>query len=221
MRNKQDNWEKIQALNNKIKDLECMLAEANKAIDSMRSIFTEGQIRKLMSPGDINWRWPDISSAICLHAAGPRAYNHLYKKGYPLPHVSILQRWCRKIEIKEGIIKAAIDFMQHIDNLEEEDKICVLAFDEMKVMETYEYEAVDDFVREPKNLVQVVMARGLRKSWKLPIFFDYDCEMTKEILFEIIVDLKKVGFTVVAVVCDLGTSNCMLRNKLAITPGKI
>lgn len=47
--------------------------------------------------------------------------------------------------IKEGIIKAAIDFMQHIDNLEEEDKICVLA--EMKVMETYEYEVVDDFVR--------------------------------------------------------------------------
>lgn len=80
----------VRSLNSKIKDLELKLAQANAAVQTMQSIFTEGQIRKLKSPGDLKWKWEDISNAICLQASGPRAYNHLYRKGFPLPHIKTL-----------------------------------------------------------------------------------------------------------------------------------
>lgn len=146
----------------------------------MKTIFTEGQIRRLKTTSKANWNWQDISSAICLHAAGPRAYNHLYRKGFPLPHVSTLQRWCQKINLSEGILQTAIEFMKFASELTPDKKLTVLSFDEMKVMESYEYESSLDMVREPKKYVQVVMARGLRKSWKQPVFYGFDQDMTKK-----------------------------------------
>lgn len=58
-------------------------------VSYVRSVFTEGQLRKMISPGSLKWKWEDISSTICLQAAGPRVYRHLYNKGFPLPCVSI------------------------------------------------------------------------------------------------------------------------------------
>lgn len=169
----------------------------------------------------VKWSWKDVSNAICLHAAGPRAYNHLYEKGFPLPHVSTLQRWYRKNDICEGILTSTIDFMQHKSELAYDDKICVLAFDEMKVVEAYEYDQIADLVRKPANNVQVVMARGLRKSWKQPVFFDYDCQMNQKILGSIIVALHNAGFPVVAIVCDMGPTNRKLWKDLNVSVGKI
>lgn len=121
----------------------------------MKSIFTEGQIRKIISPGGVQWNWNDISNAICLHAAGPRAYTHLYKKGFLLPSVSTLQRWSRKINMSEGITYPAIDFMGQNTELSRE--------------ETFEYDSVGDVVRKPANYVQDVVARAIWKSWKQPV----------------------------------------------------
>lgn len=209
----------IQKLEIESKELKLKLSKAEVAINGLKKIFTDGQIRKLMSPGDIQWE--DISNAICLHAAGPRAYNHLYKKGYPLPHPTTLQRWCRRIDMNEGILKTAIDFMRRATDLEADDKIAVLSFDEMKVLETYEYDAVNDVVREPAKYVQVVMARGLRKSWKQPVFYGFDCQMTPELMNKIIMEMHNAEFTVVAAVSDLGTSNSKFWKYVGVTTGKL
>lgn len=195
--------------------------EERKASNAMRAIFTEGQIRKLMSPGNIMWRWGDVSNAICLHSAGPRAYNHLYKKGFPLPHITTLQRWCAKVDVTEGILKSAIEFMRRTTDLTVEEKICVLAFDEMKVTEVFEYEPILDVVKKPTNYVQVVMARGLRKSWKQPVFYDFDCKMSKELLSQLISTLHEAGYPVLAIVCDLGPNNRKLWKDLGVCAGKL
>lgn len=219
-KNSEKYLERIRELESENKDLKLKLEQANLLINSLRKIFTEGQIRKMMNSGKVLWKWEDISNAICLHAAGPRAYNHLYEKGFPLPHESTLQRWCRKINVDEGIITSALDFMREITNLSHDEKLCVLCFDEMKVMEVYEYEAGDDKVRMPAKYVQVMMVRGLKKSWKQPIFFAYDCKMTKDILFKVICSLYNAGFQVVATVCDMGSVNFSLLKELGITRGK-
>ena len=77
------------------------------------------------------------------------------------------------------------------------DKVCILAFDEMKVEETYEYYSPGDVVRKPVNYVQVVMARGLKKSCKQPVYYDFDCKMSKEIVYDLISKLSIAGFPVV------------------------
>lgn len=48
-------------------DLRIQLHQTNKVVPRASSIFTEGQIRKIM------WTWSDISNAICLHSADPSA----------------------------------------------------------------------------------------------------------------------------------------------------
>ena len=55
----------------------------------------------------------------------------------------------------------------------------------MKVMETFEYDTNLDKVRKQSNYVQMVMARGLRKSWKQPVFYDFDCKMSEDIINKI------------------------------------
>lgn len=173
-----------------------------------------------MSPGSVRWKWQDISNAICLHAAGPRAYNHMYKQGYPLPHVSTLQRWCQKVDLSEGILYTTINYMREATDLTPDQKLTVLCFDEMKVMETYEYDASLDMVRKPAKYVQVVMASGLKTSWKQPIFYGFDSKVKKELLEKIICLLYDAGFLVVAIICDLGSSNRNLRSKLGISERK-
>lgn len=72
----------IKQLQQENRGLKSKLAEADAVVTCVRKIFTDGQIRKMISPGNVQWNWKDISNAICIHASGPRAYNHLYKKGF-------------------------------------------------------------------------------------------------------------------------------------------
>lgn len=60
------------------------------------------------------------------------------------------------------------------------------------------------------------MIRGLVHSWKQLVFYDFDRNMTKDLLFAIIRKVESIGFPVVAVVNDLGPSNVRLWKNLDI-----
>lgn len=71
-----------------------------------KKIFTSNQIQKLKYPKKrITWKIEDIAKAIVIHSAGARAYRMLLKKGYPLPAISTLKKWCQKIRLEPGILK--------------------------------------------------------------------------------------------------------------------
>lgn len=212
---------KVANLEQENKELHNKLEEANKLIKAFKTIFTEGQMRKMSTKSKIKWQWEDISKSLCLHAAGPRSYIHLYKNGFPLPHPSTLRRWCQNVNFKEGIIYPSIELLESSFELSDAEKICCLAFDEMKIMESYEYFINDDVVKEPAKYVQVIVARGIVKSWKQPIFFQYDCPVTINILFDLIQALEKQNFPVVAIVSDMGPTNRKLWKELQVTNGKL
>ena len=186
----------------------------------MKKIFTDGGIRKLMSTGSVYWKWRDISNVICLHGSGLRAYKLLYHKGFPLPHIKTLQRWCGRVSAQEWVLSTSIEFMRHTTDTPLNNKICILIFDEMQAEEIYEYDSPADVVRKPVNYAHV-MARGLKKSWKQPVYYDFHCKMSKEIVFELISKLSTAGFPVVGMVCDMGPTNRKLLRKLGATPGKL
>ncbi|KAH8354301.1 hypothetical protein KR084_006260, partial [Drosophila pseudotakahashii] len=163
----------------------------------------------------VEWNRDDISNAICLHAAGPRAYRHLYKKGFPLPSLPTLHRWLHALDLQPGIIGFVISLMENAVDLDEEDKICILYFDEMKMNASLEAG------RKPReSYVQVAMVQGLRKSWNQPIYFDYDMPMTKSTLYQLIERLYMVGYHVVGIVSDMGTGNHKLWRSLRVSPEK-
>lgn len=53
----------------------------------------------------------------------------------------------------------------------------------------------------------MVEARGLLQNWKQPVFFGYDCKLSKQLMLNIITRLENVGYHVIAVVSDFGGSN--------------
>lgn len=204
--------------NEKFKKMHNEVENTMQAIDQ---VFTSGQKRKLLNPNKrIHWNWEDISYGISLHSTGPRAYRKLYNDNFPLPSVNTLNRWARKLQFREGLQTNLIKLMKEED-LSPIEKICVICFDEMKVKFTYEYDPSNDCIRPPANYVQVLSVRGLIKSWKQEIFFDFDTKMEKTLLFKIITTLKHAGFEVVAIVSDMGPTNQSLLKELNINTSKI
>ncbi|KAL7725887.1 hypothetical protein ACLKA6_016437 [Drosophila palustris] len=99
----------------------------------------------------------------------------------------------------------------------EVDKLCVLSFDEMKVAAAFEYDSSADVVYDPSNYVQLAIVRGLIKSWKQPVFFDFSTRMDVDTLHSIINKLHKRGYPEVAIVSDLGSGNQRLWRELGIS----
>ncbi|KAM8717279.1 hypothetical protein ACLKA7_004047 [Drosophila subpalustris] len=186
--------------------------------ESLKSIFTESQVRKLQNGGKrIKWNQDDITYASCLHAAGPRAYRHLLKKGFPLPCQSTLEKWLHSIEVKPGILELVIGLMEKAVNIDEDDKICILSFDEMRITSSCETDSSQGGVQQPRDYVQVAMAQGLRKSWKQPIFFDFDKAMTVPTLHMLIQKLYTIGYHVVGIVSDMCPTNLRLWTNLGVS----
>lgn len=62
------------------------------------------------------------------------------------------------------------------------------------------YDKANDATLKPHNYVQVAVLRGMFGKWKQPIFYAFDCAMTKDKLFEIIKFAENAGFPIVAMV---------------------
>lgn len=253
--------DQIANLNNEVAQLKAMLLNEREKSKSIEKFLTEGQLRKLKTGKQIQWSIQDVSSAISLYAAGPRAYRLLRKRNYPLPGVSTLRRWASKINMQKGmthkylftlfpgihifelnsllltvfqvlifltsastnilgILNVVLALMKHTA-LTKMERACVLLFDEMKIQSSYEYDKNSDTTLGPSKYVQVVMARGICGKWKQPIFYNYDCKMTKTLLFKIITKLENIGYPVYAINCDLGGSNRGLWSALNISEQQI
>lgn len=163
-------------------------------LSALEKVFSKNQLEKLQYNKRIRWSVEEISNAIVLHNAGPRAYRLMLKKGHPYPAVSTLRAWLRKIKIQPGILRNVFKLVKSSD-FNTKDRVCCLLFDEMKIRKEYIYDRAEDEVLKPFSYVQVVIMRGLFKSWKQPIFFDYDMKMTAEKLLQIIKFVEDSGKT--------------------------
>lgn len=60
------------------------------------------------------------------------------------------------------------------------------------------------------------MARGSFKKWRQRVFYNFDVAMTREILFNIIQHLYNINYIVIAITCDMGSTNMKLWKELQI-----
>jgi hypothetical protein len=61
----------------------------------------------------------------------------------------------------------------------------------------------------PHRQAQVALIRGLLFPYKQVVYADFDVSMKKDLLFEIIRHLDNLKFKVVAIVSDMGSTNCV------------
>ncbi|CAH0546285.1 unnamed protein product [Brassicogethes aeneus] len=204
-----------QKLENQTKEIK----ELKNQLDGVKKFFSKNQINKLNNQKRIKWSVNEISSAITMYFAGPRAYRLSLKKGYPYPAVSTLKEWLRKKQIEQGILKNALTIAEFAD-MSEHDRVCTIMFEKMKIRKEYLYDQPNDYEMQSYDFVQVAMISGVFKAWKQPIFFYFDCTMTSSLLMEIINFVEDSGFHVVAMVSDLSGANRGLHDDLHISESK-
>ncbi|KAF4530613.1 hypothetical protein B566_EDAN018701, partial [Ephemera danica] len=188
----------------------------------LKNIFTPGQMRALLSGKRVRWNAEDITPALALHSLSAKAYKYLRNSmNVPLPCVSTLRRWTRKLPCDPGIQHDILNLMKmKSDTMMDHEKIVVLTFDEMSIMQRYCYDISADQVVGPHASAQVLMMRSLYKNWKQVVYYGYDTPMTPELFLEIVKAIHESGYHVVASTSDLGASNRSFLKRLGVNDQK-
>lgn len=148
-----------------------------------------------------------------------------------MPDPKTLKCLLRKISIQPGINTFIFEHLhQHVEQMNEKDKLCVLIWDEMSLESNLQYHEFNDKIigfedwghRRTSfiaNHVLVFMARGIVKGWKIPLCYNFCKNSTKSTqllrcIKEIIKELSKAGLTIIATVCDQGGPNMTCINTL-------
>jgi len=105
--------------------------------------------------------------------------------------------------------------------MDNEQKYCVIAFDEMSIKKYLEYSKYLDVVEGYEDLghkgrndkvasqALVFIARGLYSKWKLPLAYFLSASSTrclelKNLISDVIEKALEVGLIITAVICDQG-----------------
>nr|CAH7759843.1 unnamed protein product [Callosobruchus chinensis] len=181
-------------------------ATALKYKSALATIFTQGQIKKLFGSGNKRIRWSpdDIASAVSLRSVSPKAYRYLRVNNYPLPAMSTLRKWVASFDVSHGILRSVITLMQKkSSDFTQQDRICVLTFDEIYISNKIELDKKTEQVIGPHKSCQTVMVRGLLSKWKQPIYYNFDQPMMKDTIEKIVSELFQANFVVVAITSDM------------------
>ncbi|KAL4090254.1 hypothetical protein QTP88_025136 [Uroleucon formosanum] len=214
LENSNEKFQKLKSDYEVIKNQNEKLSEIN---DKNKTIIFH--LQKKIKWYDQFWTPEDISSAITLRSVSPKAYRFLRtKKNFPLPGMSTLRAWASKLFLNSGLFTSVMSLMQAKgESLSKIDKLTVLSFDETYISKRICFDKQNEQVLGPSKRVQTVIARGLVKDWKQPIYFDYDTNMTKKLLFYIIKGIRNIGYDTVGIVNDMGPSNIGLWRNLNIS----
>lgn len=161
--------------------------------------------------------------ALSIMKQSPRGYR-FFRKIFILPAPQTLIKLVQQSNIQPGINQNIFNQLKkRTSKMSQEDKLCVLLFDEVSLKAHLTYgekkDKITGFVddgnqREPEfaHHAQVFMVRGLIKNYKQPVAYTFAASATKgpelaKQIKEIVSKLQEAGLTVVASVCDQGTNN--------------
>lgn len=169
--------------------------------------------------------------SLSLYKLGPRAYRWFSKVGAVLPSPVTLSRLVNRAGLKPGMNKNIFNQLhKKVEKMKEHEKLCTLIFDEMAITPHFDFnqktDRISGFVnyegkqiRKIADHVLVFMIRGVIKNYKQPIYYSFCAGTTPKLVLaqlikNIIKELHNIGFTVIATVCDQGTSNTSAINYL-------
>ena len=168
-----------------------------------------------------------------LYIRGPKSYKSL-SSIFALPSRITLNRMLSNVILKCGVNDNIFSFLSvSVENMSEENRLCVLCFDEMAIKTHLYYDikrdevlGLEDFDGQSKTFhparnACVFFARGI-SNWKQPVAFALSSsttpsEVLHDILLQCIIKLKNIGIKVVAVTCDMGSANLQLSEFLQVT----
>lgn len=174
---------------------------------------------------------------LSIYFSGPRVYKKYLMNKYCLPSPNTLLKEIRAVKIGPGLENPELYKLlkKKVDGFQEQNKYCLLCFDEMSIKANLFYERNQDSIIglaighkgekifKPALTACVLMLRGLYCKWKQPLAYflchtSCPAELLLQILTESLQKLETVGLKVCAVTSDMGSNNIKLSNILNVSP---
>lgn len=182
-------------------------------------------------------KWTKAEKNLCLawYYRSPSMYRHMRKSGIVLAAQSTIKVWLKKASCLPGLAKVSFDNIKRkFENATDQEKACVVCFDEMASMACLEYNERFDLIEGFEDLGKgqrtektaktalVFIARGLYKSWKIPLAYflchtNVKAENLKHIIKRVLRKALESDIQPKAVVCDQGTTNVSALKQLGVT----
>ena len=162
-----------------------------------------------------------LKQAMKIHYSSPTTYSLLRKeKILKLPHVDTLRRHHSHFKCRPGINDEIFELLSmFMKSWDEIDQNVCLFFDEVQTRQETQYCQRQKEVIKSASKAQVVIIRGIRKPFLQIIYYDFDTQMTKELLDALIVKTEKAGAKVRLVGGDMGNPK-LLKDLRVVTERK-
>lgn len=161
--------------------------------------------------------------ALSLYKESCSGYK-LLQQLFTLPSSRTLRRLLQKVPIHAGINDVIFSHLLHQQSLMKDvNKLCILIWDEISLHPHLQYDATNDKIigfedwghKRTQRIADhalVFMLRGIKTGWKIPLSYNFCKSATKtaqliRCIKEIINEVRKAGFIIVATLCDQGSSN--------------
>lgn len=171
--------------------------------------------------------------ALSLYFVGPKVYR-LLQKTFVLPSPSCLHRYIKGIQCTAGINESVLEILRiKCDQMQEQDKFCIICVDEMSIKSHLFYNYGKDEVigfedngltktLQPACSACTFMVRGIHSNWKQP--FAYVLANTNvpsltiiNLLDKFVERLTNIGLNVKGLVTDMGSNFIEMSNILNVT----
>ena len=117
----------------------------------------------------------------------------------------LVERWLSQFKAEPGLNDDLLGLVRaSLRGKSDMERHTILSFDEVDIKNVYQYDSRSKRIFGGVKKMQVVMARGLFSPWKQVIFYDFQTNMTKELLDSLIIKCEEHGLKVRGVVFDLG-----------------
>lgn len=249
--------------NKKIKRLQLVCKKGRNAIKDLRKKSTQTLVQNIMKgctnkvsfnllinqiqmqhkkPRGRRWSIEDKAVALSIYKRSPKAYR-LLQCFLCLPSRATMLSLLSSIPMNAGICNSIFEQLKkYAHQMDEDDRICVLIFDEMSLKQHLEYDTRNDVIsgfedfgteRRSKysNMALAFLVQGIRKPWKQPVAFylvNNKMESSKGktntsnytldyCITEVLTACMASGLNVVATICDMGTSNVSALHQLGFS----
>ena len=170
--------------------------------------------------GTTGWKYSEeeIKQGALLMYSSPKTYKLLRSfsnERYPCP--STIQKHVQGFRCCFGINQEMFFLLsQKLQTLLEIDRNVALVFDEIALQPQTDYSQHLKMRLPSAKKAMVVMVRGLRKSFKEVVYYDFDRGMDMELLVELIKQVQRAGASVRAVTLDMGNQTLLRECKVNI-----
>lgn len=169
-----------------------------------------------------NWTKNDFLVAKQLYGLRAKSLEFVRKTaGLPLPSERTIREKFKFMKVNRGYATPALVYLKNLmPRILENEKLCALKFDEMKISESAIYDSRLDAVLGPNKYVNQILVRGIFKNWSYPIYLDFDMPLSKHEYNQCIFHLEEIGAKVLISACDQGPQNIALAKELGVSINK-